>query len=45
EGTDELPTELVFERSALWNYKIPLQDRTNLKKDALWLEISNRMGG
>ncbi|XP_029662779.1 uncharacterized protein LOC115235256 [Formica exsecta] len=45
DGTDETLIELVFERPALWNYKLPLQDRTNLKKDALWLEVSNRMGG
>lgn len=45
DSTDETLIELVFERPALWNHKLPLQDRTNLKKDALWLEVSNRMGG
>lgn len=45
DDTDETLIELVFERPALWNHKLPLQDRTNLKKDALWLEVSNRMGG
>ncbi|XP_011882824.1 PREDICTED: uncharacterized protein LOC105570318 [Vollenhovia emeryi] len=42
---DEILIELVFQRPALWNHKLPLQDRTNLKKDALWLEVSNGMGG
>lgn len=45
DDADETLINLVFERPALWNYKLPIQDRTKLKKDALWLEISNRMGG
>lgn len=43
--TNETLIELVFQRPALWNYKLPIQNRTNLKKDALWLEVSNGMGG
>lgn len=45
DNIDETLIELIFQRPALWNFKIPVQHRTNLKKDALWLEVSNGMGG
>ncbi|XP_018399870.1 PREDICTED: uncharacterized protein LOC108777457 [Cyphomyrmex costatus] len=45
DTTNELLIELVQARPSLWNYTLPLQERTNIKKDALWAEISNEMGG
>ncbi|XP_012216604.2 uncharacterized protein [Linepithema humile] len=45
DDSDEILIELVFQRPAIWNYKLPLRDRTKLKIEALWVEISNVMGG
>lgn len=33
------------ERRALYDYTIPASQRTNLRKNALWLEVSNLLGG
>ncbi|XP_048515904.1 uncharacterized protein LOC125502153 isoform X2 [Athalia rosae] len=43
--TDELLIQAVVARPALNNIKFPVRERTKLKKDALWLEISNILGG
>ncbi|KYN22263.1 hypothetical protein ALC57_05348 [Trachymyrmex cornetzi] len=45
DAANELLIELVQARPSLWNHTLPLQERTNIKKDALWAEISNEMGG
>lgn len=33
----------VYARPALYNYRIPLKERTSLKKKALWNEVANLM--
>ncbi|XP_024871684.1 uncharacterized protein LOC112454480 isoform X2 [Temnothorax curvispinosus] len=42
---DELLIGAVKERRALYDYTIPASQRTNLRKNALWLEVSNLLGG
>ncbi|XP_077280388.1 uncharacterized protein LOC143907448 isoform X2 [Temnothorax americanus] len=42
---DELLIRAVKERRALYDYTIPVSQRTNLRKNALWLEVSNLLGG
>ncbi|XP_018371506.1 PREDICTED: uncharacterized protein LOC108766603, partial [Trachymyrmex cornetzi] len=41
---DEILIDLVHARRALWDYTIPVKNRTKLKKDALWQEIENILG-
>lgn len=45
DDIDEILIEMVFQKPALWNHKLPLHERTQLKVNALWLEVSNAMGG
>ncbi|XP_024887340.1 uncharacterized protein LOC112464530 isoform X2 [Temnothorax curvispinosus] len=42
---DKLLIGAVKERRALYDYTIPASQRTNLRKNALWLEVSNLLGG
>ncbi|XP_048512532.1 uncharacterized protein LOC112694861 isoform X1 [Athalia rosae] len=45
EGRDEILIQAVFMRPALYNIKLPIKKRTKLKKDALWLEVGQALGG
>lgn len=45
QTTDELFIDLVQDRKGLWNSRLPLKERTNLKRDSLWNEIVNTLGG
>jgi len=42
---DEILIDCVAQRSALYDYRLPLSERTMIKKNALWKEICNVMGG
>ncbi|KAM0734473.1 hypothetical protein ACS0PU_011944 [Formica fusca] len=43
--TDELLIACVAQKPALYDHRLPLADRTLFKKNALWQEICNMMGG
>lgn len=42
---DEMLINLVQTKPALWNFQIPLSERTKAKKKALWKEVENMLGG
>ncbi|XP_018317781.1 uncharacterized protein [Mycetomoellerius zeteki] len=42
---DEELISLIQQRPALYDYRIPTQERTKLKKKDLWQEVSNCVGG
>ncbi|KMQ85794.1 histone H3, partial [Lasius niger] len=42
---DELLIGAVKARKGLYDYRIPANERTNLRKNALWAEVSNTLGG
>ncbi|KYN22238.1 hypothetical protein ALC57_05366 [Trachymyrmex cornetzi] len=42
---DELLITCVARKRALFNYRLPANERSNLKKKALWQEVCNLMGG
>lgn len=42
---DELLITCVAQKPALFDHRIPANERSNLKKNALWQEVSNLMGG
>lgn len=42
---DELLITCVAQKPALFDHRIPANERSNLKKKALWQEVSNLMGG
>ncbi|XP_012253947.1 uncharacterized protein LOC125500922 [Athalia rosae] len=42
---DERLIDAVSERPALYNIRLPVKDRTKLKMQSLWLEVSNVLGG
>ncbi|XP_071653252.1 uncharacterized protein [Temnothorax longispinosus] len=41
---NEALVNAVYSRPALYDHRIPLKDRTSLKKKALWKEVGNLMG-
>ncbi|XP_048515467.1 uncharacterized protein LOC105691584 [Athalia rosae] len=43
--SDEVLIEAIPKRPALYNAQLPVKQRTKLKINALWLEISNTLGG
>lgn len=43
--TDELLIYYVSQKPALFDHRIPASDRSTLKKNALWQEICNSLGG
>lgn len=45
QDSNERLIDLIEGRPGLWDHTIPVKERTTLKKNALWLEISNHMGG
>lgn len=45
DSFEEQLIKYVQDRPALYNISLPLSDRTNGKKNALWLEIFNIFGG
>lgn len=45
DSLDELLIEAVKARKGLYDYRIPVNERTNLRKNALWAEVSNTLGG
>jgi len=42
---DEELISIVQQRPALYDHRIPPQERTKLKKNDLWQEVSNCLGG
>lgn len=42
---DELLITCVAQKPALFDHRIPANERSNLKKNTLWQEVSNQMGG
>jgi len=42
---DEMLINIIQTKPALWNYQIPLSERTKAKKKALWKEVQNMLGG
>lgn len=42
---NEILIALVRVRRCLWDHTIPIKERTKLKKEALWQEIVNTLGG
>lgn len=42
---DELLIGAVKARKGFYDYRIPANQRTNLRKNALWAEVSNTLGG
>ncbi|XP_032685711.1 uncharacterized protein LOC116850941 [Odontomachus brunneus] len=42
---DEMLINIVQTKPALWNFQIPLRERTKAKKKALWKEVENMLGG
>ncbi|XP_071576431.1 uncharacterized protein [Temnothorax nylanderi] len=42
---DEMLINIVQTKPALWNFQIPLSERTKAKKKALWKEVENMLGG
>lgn len=42
---DEVLIGAVKARKALYDYSLPAFERTNLRKNALWAEVSNILGG
>ncbi|KYN19849.1 hypothetical protein ALC57_07813 [Trachymyrmex cornetzi] len=42
---DELLITCVARKRALFDYRLPANERSNLKKKALWQEVCNLMGG
>lgn len=42
---DEELISIVQQRPALYDYRIPLQERTKLKNKDLWQKVSNCLGG
>jgi len=45
QGIDEELISIVQQRPALYDHRIPPQERTKLKKKDLWQEVSNCLGG
>ncbi|KYN23116.1 hypothetical protein ALC57_04901 [Trachymyrmex cornetzi] len=45
EDIDELLITCVARKRALFDYRLPANERSNLKKKALWQEVCNLMGG
>jgi len=45
QGIDEELISIVQQRPALYDHRIPTQERTKLKKRDLWQEVSNCLGG
>ena len=43
--SDELLINLVKERPALFDIRIPLKDRSKIMKQALWYDVSKNMNG
>lgn len=43
--TDELLIACVAQKPALYDHRLPVAERTLLKKNALWQEVCNMMGG
>ncbi|XP_032689422.1 uncharacterized protein LOC116853455 isoform X3 [Odontomachus brunneus] len=41
---DEMLINIVQTKPALWNFQIPLRERTKAKKKALWKEVENMLG-
>jgi len=44
-NSDELLITCMARKRALFDYRIPASERTNLKKRAQWQEVCNLMGG
>ncbi|XP_067203441.1 uncharacterized protein [Linepithema humile] len=42
---DEMLIDIIQTKPALWNFQIPLSERTKAKKKALWKEVENALGG
>lgn len=42
---DKILIACVAQKLALYDYKLPLSERTMIKKNALWNEVCNVMGG
>jgi len=42
---DEILIACVAQKPALYDYRLPLNERTMIKRNALWNEICNVMGG
>ncbi|XP_024875072.1 uncharacterized protein LOC112456629 isoform X1 [Temnothorax curvispinosus] len=45
QEVDEELISIVQQRPALYDPRLPLQERTKLKKKDLWQEVSNCLGG
>jgi len=45
DNLDELLIGAVKERTVLYDNSIPAFERSNLRKNALWAEVSNILGG
>lgn len=43
--TDELLIACVAQKPALYDHRLPVSERTVLKKNTLWKEVCNMMGG
>lgn len=43
--TDELLIACVAQKPALYDHRLPVAERTLLKRNALWQEVCNMMGG
>ncbi|XP_025270802.1 uncharacterized protein LOC105257598 isoform X3 [Camponotus floridanus] len=44
QDTDEMLIACVSQKPALYHHRLPVSERTNLKKNALWQEVCNMMG-
>jgi len=42
---NEALINVVCARRALYDHRLPIKERTSLKKKALWNEVANLMGG
>lgn len=42
---DELLIEAVKRKRGLYDFRVPASERTNLRKNALWMEVSNQLQG
>lgn len=45
QDIDEELISLIQQRPALYDHRLPLQERSKLKKKDLWQEVSNCLGG
>lgn len=43
--TDEILIACVATKPTLYDFRLPLTERTTIKKNACWQEICNMMGG